>query len=184
LAEQSTVDSPANAPVRSSGIRWAHRTSPGRVVDDGYFLRIDLAGGGIELEGSAYDIVQLHSHAPAEHTIDGKRAALELHLVHSDPAGRLAVVGIFVEEGTRHEGLQRILDAEQDIGLDPGDLLPQDRRYYAYPGSLTTPPYPEGVSWRVLRQPIEASSEQVVGLRKIHDGNVRPLQPLDGRLGS
>ena len=45
--------------------------------------------------------------------------------------------------------------------IDPGTLLPSDRSLFRYMGSLTTPPCTQGIVWTLLRQPIEASPDQI-----------------------
>ena len=65
------------------------------------------------------------------------------------------------------------------IGVD--DLLPKDRSYYRYEGSLTTPPCTEGVIWYVLARPVEISAGQLAAFRAIYDGTNRPIQPMHDR---
>lgn len=45
--------------------------------------------------------------------------------------------------------------------FNPKCLLPASRHYWTYPGSLTTPPLSESVTWIVLREPISISERQV-----------------------
>jgi hypothetical protein len=65
--------------------------------------------------------------------------------------------------------------------VDADALLPADRAYYRYHGSLTTPPCTEGVEWFVLAEPVELSAAQIAAFRVLYDGNNRPVQPLNGR---
>ncbi|MCB4761661.1 MAG: carbonic anhydrase family protein, partial [Sulfurovum sp.] len=63
-------------------------------------------------------------------------------------------------------------------------LLPKNKHYYRFNGSLTTPPCTEGVRWFVLKEPLVVSKEQI---KKFHDdtmhhNNNRPIQPLDARI--
>ena len=44
---------------------------------------------------------------------------------------------------------------------DPAKLLPANTTYWTYPGSLTTPPCNESVTWILFKEPIEISAEQV-----------------------
>ncbi len=60
-------------------------------------------------------------------------------------------------------------------------LIPEDRSYYYYMGSLTTPPATEGVKWFVMEKPIEVSAAQVEQFSKYYSMNARPVQPLNGR---
>ena len=62
------------------------------------------------------------------------------------------------------------------------DLLPDDLAYLRYMGSLTTPPCSEGVNWYVLRQPIQASPEQIRQFVAAVGRNARPVQKAHERL--
>lgn len=109
---------------------------------------------------------------------------MELHFVHRNALGELAVVGVFLREGAANPLIQEIwdaVDAEGDGEIDPEALLPQDRSYYRYAGSLTTPPCTEGVRWHVLAEPVDLSAAQVDEFRAIFPHNARPLQFLNDR---
>jgi carbonic anhydrase len=68
-----------------------------------------------------------------------------------------------------------------NVNIDPNELLPKNRGYYTYLGSLTTPPCTEIVTWYVLKSATQLSAEQVETFKKYYSNNVRPVQPLDGR---
>ena len=53
----------------------------------------------INVDGQQFVLRQFHFHAPSEHTIDGKHAAMEMHLVHKTDAGQIAVIGVLIEPG-------------------------------------------------------------------------------------
>jgi len=56
------------------------------------------AGGGTLTVGAdTYQLTQWHVHAPSEHVVNGHRADLEIHLVHSDAQGRTAVLAVFAD---------------------------------------------------------------------------------------
>jgi carbonic anhydrase len=80
------------------------------------------------------------------------------------------------------------LPLEKEIeqpGLTPMDLtmlLPTQRQYYTYMGSLTTPPCTEGVLWMVMKQPTMVSPEQVGIFGRLYQNNARPVQATSGRL--
>ena len=62
-------------------------------------------------------------------------------------------------------------------------MLPKDLESFRYSGSLTTPPFTEGVRWVVLAEPLEASKEQIAAhLEVFPTGNSREEQPLNGRV--
>lgn len=138
----------------------------------------------------AYAFLQFHFHAPAEHTLDRRAYPAELHFVHRNSAGQLAVVGVFLEEGAENPALAHLLAAQphghgeahaSQLEIDMNALLPDDRAYYAYAGSLTTPPCSEGVRWNVLRTPIQASPAQIAALRETLGASSRHIQPLNQR---
>ena len=116
---------------------------------------------------------------------------MEMHLVHKSADSRLAVVGVFIAEGSHNKAFDPVwgnLPAQKgvethfpSVKVDVDALLPTSRASYRYDGSLTTPPCSEGVSWIVMTTPIQLSSEQVGAFRRLIDGNNRPVQPLNGR---
>lgn len=66
-------------------------------------------------------------------------------------------------------------------GLNLADGLTNTAAYYTYPGSLTTPPCDENVTWIVLEQPAQMSQEQFKAFKGILGNNFRPIQELNGR---
>lgn len=143
----------------------------------------------IEVGGKIYNLVQFHFHMPGEHSIDGKISPAELHFVHQDDNGNLAVVGVMIEEGKSNPMIKYILnsvgDKQAKLAVESSDitnLLPMDKSYFHYMGSLTTPPCTEGVNWFVLRTSIEASKEEIAALSKtMPSDTARPVQPLNNR---
>ena len=100
-------------------------------------------------------------------------------------------MGILYRLGEPNPAIQSIIDAAPKQGetvkptspMRASDYLPATRGYYSYTGSLTTPPYTEGVEWRVMSKVAEVSKEQVTQLVALTVGgtNNRPIQPLNGR---
>ena len=68
------------------------------------------------------------------------------------------------------------------VPLNLNDLLPPERRYYTYMGSLTTPPCSEGVLWVVMQQPVQVSGAQIDIFSRLYPMNARPIQQASGRL--
>jgi carbonic anhydrase len=113
------------------------------------------------------------------------------HLVHKDAEGKLAVVAVLLDRGSAQPLVQAVwnnLPLERNEALrapttiDLTSLLPQDRRYYTYMGSLTTPPCSEGVLWMVMKEPVGVSPEQVGIFSRLYPMNARPVQQAAGRL--
>jgi carbonic anhydrase len=68
------------------------------------------------------------------------------------------------------------------VTVNVADLLPAERGYYTFIGSLTTPPCSEGVTWFVLKTPAQVSRREVAVFARLFPNNTRPIQPLNGRL--
>ena len=135
-------------------------------------------------EGREFKLKSAHFHSPSEHLVDGESFAAELHMVHADSDGRLAVVGLLFTLGEPSPVAQSILDAAPppdgtaNASIPLTNALPTDLSYYRYDDSKTTPPCDEPVDWHVLRQPMTISQEQVEGLLSLSGGpNNRPVQP-------
>jgi len=167
-------------------VQW--RALPGRVFDTGHAIQVEAAiGSNMTMGGQGYQLLQFHVHQPSEHLLNGHRYPLEIHFVHTAPDGSLAVVGVFAEQGAANPILQAVLDGAKEGSeahrptLDLAAMLPDDRDYFRYEGSLTTPPCSEIVNWAVLETPITASTAQIEIFARLHPGNTRPLQPLNRR---
>jgi len=67
--------------------------------------------------------------------------------------------------------------------IDANRLVPQQRDYYRFNGSLTTPPCSEGVWWLVMKQIVTASKDQIDKFtHTLHHPNNRPVQPANARV--
>ena len=158
------------------------------VVDTGHDIQVQLPAGGstsLTVGGRTYQLAQFHFHEPSEHTVNGQGAAMEVHFVHADQGGELTVVGVLMRPGAHNPTIQSILDAlrtQQPTFLDPASLLPADRSYEGYAGSLTTPPCTEGVRWHVLHGSIELSGLQIANFKTYYSGNARRIQDPNGRV--
>ncbi len=163
------------------------------ILNNGHTVQVDYRPGStLTVDGHRFTLKQFHFHAPSENTIEGRSFPLEAHLVHADADGNLAVVAVLFEEGPANPVLTRAWQAMPEHAGDrhalPADtvnaagLLPPDRDYYRFNGSLTTPPCSEGVWWLVMKQPMTASAAQIERFRHVmHHPNNRPLQPVNAR---
>ena len=68
------------------------------------------------------------------------------------------------------------------VQINVARLLPVDHGYYTFPGSLTTPPCSENVTWFVLKHPVTVSRAEIEQFSKLYRHDARPTQPLYGRL--
>jgi carbonic anhydrase len=147
-------------------------------------------GGYITLEGERYTFIQAHLHMPSEYTMDGEPMAGDIHFVHANEAGDLAVIGVFLREGEANAALAAAFEefntdketrALAGITFDPNGVLPEIRSFFRFPGSLTTPPCSEGVRWVFMSEPVDISAEQVAMYTDLYGNTARPVQPTGDR---
>jgi carbonic anhydrase len=191
--EQSPINLSGAAPMAETpDLAPRYLTAAGTFLNNGHTLQFTPANANamLTIGQDAYTFAQFHFHSPAEHTLDRRAYPLELHLVHRNGQGQLAVVGVFIEEGVENAALATLLAAmpiasgdqsATQVEVDMTALLPSDRAYFAYAGSLTTPPCAEGVRWNVLRTPLQASAAQIAALREALGASSRHVQPLGQR---
>jgi len=163
----------------------------GSLTNTGHTVQVGLTGVPIFLKGgglsSTYVFEQMHWHWGSEHTIDGNREALELHLVHYAKQYSnfstamkhdygLAVVAVLFKIGEEdNTDLSAIIEATEAVSnwvgpntvpiqakIIPSLLLPKDHTtFYRYDGSLTTPTCDETVTWFVLTEKLTISQSQL-----------------------
>jgi carbonic anhydrase len=190
---QSPIDIKGGIKVDLEPIRFDYRPSQFSVTDNGHTIQVNVGeGSGFTLTGRNYQLVQFHFHRPAEERINGKGYEMVAHLVHREADGSLAVLAVLLERGMENPVIQTIWNhlplevgqevAPPDVVLDLMKLLPEKREYYAYMGSLTTPPCTENVLWLVLKQPVAVSPEQIGIFARLYPYNARPVQPANDRL--
>jgi carbonic anhydrase len=189
---QSPVDISKSAEVVMDQIEFRYSSSTIDMINNGHTVQFNYApGSSIKVGGVSYELVQFHFHAPSENTVSGKTFPMEMHLVHKSKEGKLAVVGVFFKSGGRSgendsiDAVFRTMANRAAHGrgsIDAIDLLPHDRGYYHFMGSLTTPPCSEGVAWFVMREPIEVMRDQLATFQSIYDNNARPPQPWNNRI--
>jgi len=189
---QSPIDIRDGITVDLEPVQFDYRASGFRVLDNGHTVQVNVASGNfINIGGRRYELLQFHFHRPSEERIDGRQFDMVAHLVHKDSDGRLAVVAVLLDRGSIQPLVQTVwnnlpLEKGEEVPardvIDLNHLLPPDRRYYTYMGSLTTPPCSEGVLWMVMRQPVPVSQSQIDIFAKLYPMNARPLQQAAGRL--
>jgi carbonic anhydrase len=189
---QSPIDIRGGIAVDLEPIRFDYRPSSFSVIDNGHTVQVNVeSGNSITITGRRYELVQFHFHRPSEERVDGRQYDMVVHLVHKDPEGRVAVVAVLLDRGSAQAIVQSVwnnlpLEKGEEVHagtrIDLSQLLPDDKRYYTYMGSLTTPPCSEGVLWMVMKQPVPISVEQVSIFARLYPMNARPIQQADGRL--
>jgi carbonic anhydrase len=188
---QSPIDIRDGLAVKLEPVAFDYRAGAFSVVDTGHTVQVNVAPGNFaEFGGRRYELQQFHFHRPSEERLDGRQFELSVHLVHKDVEGRLAVVALLLGKGAAQPALDTVfgnlpLEKHEEnrarVTLDPALLLPAERAYFTYMGSLTTPPCSEGVQWVVLRHPMAASAEQIELFSRLYPNNARPLQSASGR---
>ena len=190
--EQTPIDLRSGIRARSGTVDIRYPKIPLTILNNGHTIQVNTPPGGrLAINGTDYDLVQFHFHHPSEHLLAGKVLAMELHFVHKAANGALAVVGVFIQPGMANKALGPIWAAmpaketpAQGVSgmvVDPAGLLPKERGYFRYMGSLTTPPCSEGLTWTVFRSPIQASPEQIRQFGALFANNARPIQPINRR---
>lgn len=171
-------------------IQFAYKKGTAEVTNTGHTIQVNTPkGGSAWIDGVEYQLVQFHFHTPSEEKINGKSYPMEVHLVHKNAEGQLAVVGVLFKQGKENQVLKNIFSDlpgkegdKRDVGtIDPSQILPSDKSYFSYMGSLTTPPCSENVKWHEMRKPIDISAAQLAEFRKLYKMNARPVQSLNGR---
>lgn len=189
--EQSPIDMTGGTKkdLKDLEFRYNKNTSL-EIVNNGHTIMVnETAESTLVVDGEEYKLVQFHFHSPSEHTASGSYYDMEMHLVHKNNAGKLAVVGVFMKKGEANRALEGVWaslpekEGKQTINVsfNAADFLPSGRAYFKYPGSLTTPPCSESVTWLVLKDPLQVSEAQIEAFREIMDNNNRPIQPLNQR---
>jgi len=164
------------------------------VLNNGHTIQFDFEpGDSLRFNNDIYVLKQFHFHEPSEHTIDGIRYPIEVHLVHSNPeSNEFAVISILGREGNENDSFEFLesflpLEAGEkkiiDKPFDLNKMLPvKNMDRFTYNGSLTTPPCIETVHWVILNQPIILSEQEVNRLKgQMPKDNYRNVQALNGR---
>jgi carbonic anhydrase len=174
-------------------LQFDYKPATLNIIDNGHTIEIDYGPGSfITVGGSKYELKQFHFHRPSEETINGGTDAMEVHLVHADQKGKLAVVAVHIVAGKDNPLIHELWndfpkekDKEErmnNVRIDAARLLPSDRGYYTFTGSLTTPPCTEDVTWFVLKHPVSVTSAEIEQFARLYRNDARPTQPLNDRV--
>jgi carbonic anhydrase len=180
------------AEFKPAALKIVHHEHMADVTNTGHSIQVNYTEGDtLKVGGEQFQLLQYHFHSPSEHTVGGKHFPMEMHMVHKSANGKLAVVGVFIEEGKHNaafdpvwSNLPKSKSVEhhlEHVTVDVNKLLPAGKTTYRYDGSLTTPPCSEGVKWIIMTDPISLSAQQINAFRSVMEGNNRPVQPLNAR---
>ena len=187
---QSPIDIKGPFGKATQSIQPDYKEGALKIVNNGHTIQVNVdPGSKLAIDKDSYDLLQFHFHRPSEEKVDGKPMAMVAHFVHKNQAGKLAVLGVLLNEGAENPALKTVwANAPRSEGpevvvpnarLNPAALVPKNLAYYSFEGSLTTPPCSEGVTFYILRTPTAMSKEQVQAFP--FKSNARPVQPLNGR---
>ena len=192
---QSPINISANAlsPIKLAAMVPDYRTAPLRLANDGHTLRVRFdRGSQLQLGKERYTLQQFHFHTPGGDQIDGKNFPFSAHILHKNASGQLLAITVPFWVGADNALLGALLDRlpprvdgdhkHPDFSVNARQMLPTNLGYYRYSGSLTDTPCTEGVTWIVMKQPLELSSDQLAHWRKRFADNMRDINPLHGRV--
>jgi carbonic anhydrase len=180
VSESSIVtDRPAHA---------YHGLSRGTLTDTGTTISATADPGGILMvHDRPFTLEEIHSHAPSEHTIRGNPSDLEVHFVHQAEDGALAVVGLLFDKHPAAQpidGLVRPPSTKMETLAEPltlSNFFPRESRKFLYNGSLTTPPYTEGIQWIVFEKVQWVGADALNAYTERYEPNSRARQRVAGR---
>lgn len=184
---QSPINLEATEPGHLAPLKMHYKVSLIDLVNNGHTIQANYGKGSyITLGDERYDLLHFDFHTPSEHRVAGRSFPMEIHFVHRNKRGQVAVVGVLVAFGDYNLAAREIWDrlpkrphtksASTRALINARDLLPDNTKHFRYSGSLTKPPCSENVKWLVLQTPVVFSEGQVAELHRIIGMNARPTQ--------
>ena len=191
--EQSPINITGAEDVDLPELNLNNQESEAQVENNGHTIEVSFKNpkNTLTIGNEVYKLQQFHFHSPAENEIDGQTYPLEGHFVYKTDNGKITVISVLYNYGDENQALKQIWDKmpqaantetelSQAISLD--DFYPEDKDYYNFEGSLTTPPCTEGVNWIVFKNQETVSKEQVEKFTQtLGFENNRPIQDTNGR---
>ncbi len=203
--EQSpiNINSKASEGSETHRITLNYKDEVNEIENLGHTIQLDFQEGStITQDDTTFNFKQCHFHTPSEHLIDGITYPMEMHIVNimpnpaQNPTPQYLVVGVLFKEGKENRFIADFLNAipkEADASAelkagtvklaDLFGVIPKEVKghYYAYRGSLTTPPYTQTVRWYISKHIFEASPTQIEAINKVEGNNARHVQAKFGR---
>jgi len=174
-------------------IEFHYIAGPVTLTNDGHTILARMNPGSYIVAGGArYDLVLFDFHHPSEEAVKGKVTDMDVQLLHRSSDGSMAVVTVRLREEAGSPNavlaalwphLPKKAGATEKVTemVSAGGLLPADRGYWTFMGSLTTPPCTEGVRWFVFVQELSLSRDQLRAFTALFRMNTRGLQEAHGR---
>lgn len=192
--EQSPIDiRHARLNTALKPIEFHYIAGPATLENDGRTIVAHVPGGSYILAGGVrYELQYFAFHHPSETAVNGRLSDMSIDMVHKSADGKLAILAVRLSEdrdfpnatlATLWQHLPQTAGTTENITdmVNPAGLLPGDRGYWTYMGSLTSPPCTEGVRWFVFEQDVSISRPQLRTFTDIFRMNSRPLQDPHGR---
>ena len=191
---QSPINIIPNKHIKLKELNLDYKTDAKSIIDNGHTVQINISNGSsFKIEKIEYKLKQFHFHVPSENNINGNEFPMEAHFVHATDDGQLAVVAVMFENGKENPILAKIWKSLPNLkvgkkhkielsGKEIQALMPLNKDYYKFDGSLTTPPCSEHVNWHVYKTPMTVSKAQVIDFFKLYGfPNNRPIQATNKR---
>jgi carbonic anhydrase len=190
---QSPIDIQQTQRLSMVQLKLGYQPAMLDVVNDCNHQRIVLRlpnNDWLTLGKKPYFLTEIDFHDPGENAVNGKRPSMSIHLIHLSPESIFLIIEIPVVAGKENRMFKTLLEhvpapgkenKVEGVKINALDFLPADRSYYRFQGSLTTPNCLEGVTWLVMKNPVEFSEAQIAEYDKYYRNTARPLQPLNGR---
>ena len=190
---QSPIDiDPADTRKVQAPLRFHYPIQALTLANDGDTVRVRLQGSGSLWIGQEhFTLQQFHFHTPGGDRIHGEEFPLAAHILHKGDSGQLLAVVVLFRLGADNPLLSTLIPLiPTDRGKDhtlakqtvsAAALMPEQRGYYRYTGSLTALPCTEGVQWIVLKEPLTLSAAQLKAYKQRFADNGRAVQPRNHR---
>ena len=190
---QSPINITASQKQKLPSLVFDYKKTPLVLANDGHTLRIRINNHSqLKVGKQIYALSQVHFHTPAGDQIAGEVFPMGAHFLHKSTNGQLLALVVLFRLGEPNKTINTLLanipkqvgpnQAIENTSIDIYGLLPTDKAYYRYMGSLTASPCTEGVEWVVLKQALTVSPAQLARYRQRYADNARAVQPVHGRL--
>jgi len=192
--EQSPIDiRGAKLDKTLKPIEFHYMSGPVTLENTGLTIAAHVDRGSyIMVDGVRYDLVSFDFRHPGEEPVKGRFDDMSIHLLHKSADGKMVIVAVRVVEDRSMgnailamlwDHLPKVAHKTETIRdmVNPGGLLPADRSYWTYTGSLTTPPCTEGVQWYIFEQELGVSRTQLRTFSNMFKMDTRAPQDPHGR---
>ena len=155
----------------------------------------------IKFKNKFYELSKISFHIPSMHTVNGENYDMEAILYHCNNTSSCesgVAISVFLQKGHEHGSCENFISQfinqapaeespkEKDIKVDSKwsaeALIPKDKSFYYYEGSLPHPPCDETWQWIIFEQPVNIGKTNYETFKYNINSNVRPVRPLKNRV--